>query len=244
MRNQKKKGRRTILPICGVYKIENLINGKIYIGKSINVGRRWYEHKTELNENRHINKHLQSAWNKYGEESFRFVLLEENLTESQALEREEYYIKYYETTNGLYGYNLTDGGQSGVLSKESCEKISRQKMGKYNSLTENDIKRIKVFAYCYMDAREIADIFNVNLKTIRNIIYGETYSYIAEELNPYIKNFEHRFVKERNDKIIALYKSGMRIYQIRDTLKLSQSIVEKCVYAYRDNILNKGLEVV
>ena len=117
-------------------------------------------------------------------------------------------------------------------------------MGKYNSLTENDIKRIKVFAYCYMDAREIADIFNVNLKTIRNIIYGETYSYIAEELNPYIKNLEHRFVKERNDKIIALYKSGMRIYQIRDTLKLSQSIVEKCVYAYRDNILNKELEVV
>lgn len=238
------KGRRTILPVCGVYKIENLINGKIYIGKSINVGRRWYEHKKELNEGNHINKHLQSSWNKYGEDCFRFELLEDGLTETQALEREEYYIRYYETTNTLFGYNMTDGGQSGVLSKESREKLSRQRIGKYNSLTENDIRKIKMLAYCYMDAKEIADIFNVNLKTIRNILYGETYSYILEELNPYIKNIQHRMVKERNEKIIDLYLSGLRIYEIRDKLKLSQSIVEKCVYKYRDEILSKELEVV
>lgn len=242
--SRKKNGRRTILPVCGVYKIENLINGKIYIGKSINVGRRWYEHKRELNEGNHINKHLQSSWNKYGEDCFRFELLEDGLTEFQALEREEYYIRYYETTNTLFGYNMTNGGQSGVLSKESREKLSRQRMGKYNSLTESDIRRIKMFAYCYMDAKEIADIFNVNLKTIRNILYGETYSYILEELNLYLKNIQHRIVKERNEKIIDLYLSGLRIYEIRDKLKLSQSIVEKCVYAYRDNILNKELEVV
>ena len=52
--------------MCGVYKIVNTVNGKIYIGSSKNIDRRWNEHIRVLELNAHNNQHLQNAWNKYG----------------------------------------------------------------------------------------------------------------------------------------------------------------------------------
>lgn len=60
----------------GIYKITCTANGKIYIGSSNNLRRRWTEHRTALNRNNHVNKHLQRAWNKYGGQSFQFEVLE------------------------------------------------------------------------------------------------------------------------------------------------------------------------
>lgn len=59
----------------GIYKITNVVNNKCYIGSAVNFNRRWYLHKTELRKNKHHSKHLQHAWNKYGEESFKFEVL-------------------------------------------------------------------------------------------------------------------------------------------------------------------------
>ena len=105
-------GRRRILPICGVYKIENLIDGKVYIGKSKNIGIRWSQHKKELNNGIHINTHLQNAWNKYGSNCFRFEIIYVTKNEDDALKMEEYYIEKYESNKSKTGYNLTTGGQS------------------------------------------------------------------------------------------------------------------------------------
>ena len=58
----------------GIYKITNLINNKFYIGSSSDLKKRLYEHRRELNLGVHANKHLQSAWNKYGEENFKFEI--------------------------------------------------------------------------------------------------------------------------------------------------------------------------
>ena len=63
--------------ICGIYCIENKINRKKYIGQSVDIYDRWYQHKYELSNNRHHNNHLQNAWNKYGCENFDFYILEE-----------------------------------------------------------------------------------------------------------------------------------------------------------------------
>lgn len=49
----------------GVYKITNTINGNFYIGSSIRIRERWYEHKYLLNKGTHHSKHLQNSWNKY-----------------------------------------------------------------------------------------------------------------------------------------------------------------------------------
>ena len=45
--------------MIGIYKIENKVNGKVYIGQSIDINTRWYNHRKELNGNRHHNEHLQ-----------------------------------------------------------------------------------------------------------------------------------------------------------------------------------------
>ena len=96
--------------MIGIYKIENKVNGKVYIGQSIDIDTRWYNHRNELNGNRHCNEHLQNAWNKYGEHSFEFIIIEE-CTLDNIDEREIYWIDYYNSMDTGYGYNMTAGGQ-------------------------------------------------------------------------------------------------------------------------------------
>lgn len=90
--------------IQGIYKITNLKNNKIYIGSSNNLKQRLRQHKSFLKLNEHCNKHLQSSYNKYGIENFKFEILE--LVEEKNLEdKEEYYINLFDSTNNKKGYN-------------------------------------------------------------------------------------------------------------------------------------------
>lgn len=59
----------------GIYKIKCLPSGAFYIGSAYNFRVRWREHTRLLNHNRHVNKKLQAAWNKYGADSFAFTVL-------------------------------------------------------------------------------------------------------------------------------------------------------------------------
>ena len=88
----------------GIYEIFNKKNNKRYIGQSIHIRIRLLRHKNYLNKNEHINKHLQAAWNKYGEEYFEFNVLEYcNIEELDS--KEDFYIKKYKSNNPKYGYN-------------------------------------------------------------------------------------------------------------------------------------------
>lgn len=57
--------------------IKNILNGKCYIGSSSSLKRRLHTHISHLCHDRHSNKHLQSAFNKYGQQSFVFCILEQ-----------------------------------------------------------------------------------------------------------------------------------------------------------------------
>ena len=59
----------------GIYKIENTIDGKCYVGSAINIKSRWQCHVSMLSHDKHNNKHLQRAWNKYGSENFTFSII-------------------------------------------------------------------------------------------------------------------------------------------------------------------------
>lgn len=62
-----------------IYKIINLVNDKFYVGSTINQKTRFRQHRKLLRGGRHHCKHLQAAWNKYGETKFSFVVVEEVL---------------------------------------------------------------------------------------------------------------------------------------------------------------------
>ena len=63
------------MKISGIYKIQNVIDGKSYIGQSIDVKHREWSHFSWLLNNKHPNIHLQRAYNKYGKENFIFNVL-------------------------------------------------------------------------------------------------------------------------------------------------------------------------
>lgn len=110
--------------VCGIYCIENLINGKKYIGQSVDIAARWRTHKSELKRNIHGNDYLQKTWNKYGEDNFKFYILEECKIDIID-DRERYYIILYNTTSRDCGYNLESGGHiNKTLSSSTRRKIS------------------------------------------------------------------------------------------------------------------------
>lgn len=109
----------------GIYGIRNTKNGKWYIGQSIDIPLRKTVHFSYLRNNRHCNTHLQLSFNKHGESSFVFLILEE-VAENMMDVREQILIQYYESTNPDYGYNIESGGHA--IKHHSSE--TRSKMGR------------------------------------------------------------------------------------------------------------------
>jgi group I intron endonuclease len=100
--------------MIGIYKIENKVNGKVYVGQSVNIESRWKAHKSELRRDTHYNTHLQKSWNKYGEDNFEFSVIEECL-EQELDDKEIYWIDYYHCCEAEYGYNSQIGGTGDIL---------------------------------------------------------------------------------------------------------------------------------
>ena len=120
----------------GIYKITNKINGRYYIGSSINIKNRWNEHKRTLKQNKHDNDFLQKSWNKHGEESFLFEIIEYVLDLNKLLEREQSYLDLI-TYDKKMSYNLckTAGNMLGFKhSDETKKKMSNSRIGNKNSL--------------------------------------------------------------------------------------------------------------
>lgn len=115
--------------IFGIYAIVNIANDKIYIGSALDFKDRWRLHKLALNKNKHHNRHLQSAWNRYGEQNFLFVVIEYT---DWLLEREQYWIDKLNSINSEVGYNICKAGRNraGVkVSDETRLKLSISHLG-------------------------------------------------------------------------------------------------------------------
>tara|TARA_R110000822_G_scaffold29595_1_gene86853 strand:- start:42 stop:776 length:735 start_codon:yes stop_codon:yes gene_type:complete len=99
----------------GIYKIFNIKNNKFYIGSAVDFTKRKRMHVWKLRKGTHANKHLQSAWNKYGEESFIFVLVQHVAETVNLLEEENQWLKKSFGTPNCY--NIAESATAFGLGK-------------------------------------------------------------------------------------------------------------------------------
>jgi group I intron endonuclease len=114
-----------------VYIIKNLTNGKCYIGQSKqkDVNTRWNSHKsTSKTKKKNGSSALNAAFRKHGLANFTFNIICVCFDEDR-LEYEKFYIKHFKTVSPK-GYNLTDGGESPIMSKETIAKMIQANIGR------------------------------------------------------------------------------------------------------------------
>ncbi|MFA5135477.1 MAG: GIY-YIG nuclease family protein [Patescibacteria group bacterium] len=130
--------------LSGVYKIQNTVNGKQYIGSSVNIRERWQDHERNLRAGTHANARLQHAWNKYGADAFIFSIIElVSPTKDALIAREQAWIDLHNTAHRDVGYNIspTAGSSLGTkFSAETCARMSKAQKGKV--LTEEHKRKI------------------------------------------------------------------------------------------------------
>lgn len=109
--------------ISGIYKITNIITGKIYVGSAVNLNKRFSQHKTKLKYNKHHSSKLQNSYNKHGVSSFEFETIEECVKE-KLVEREQHYIDLYDVFNK--GYNCSPIAGSPMMNKKHTQKTKNK----------------------------------------------------------------------------------------------------------------------
>lgn len=231
-----------------IYYIENINNGKVYIGStSRKVTIRKSEHFSKLSKNKHPNKHMQSSYNKYGKDSFVFGVIEEcnadtiHLVESHYIEITKSYIK-------SIGYNKSSNAEKpniGVkLTEEHKNKISNTLKGRISPMKgrknpkakealKHAMKAIKkkVINLCTMEVsdsvKDFCDKNNINATSFyqnvnKGYFKGIKFNYFLENTE-YIKvEFREEFYDKRGQhgsKNIQNIKTGTKYKSIAEAAR-------------------------
>lgn len=238
-----------------IYKITNLINNKVYIGqttktfnerysyKGKGIERVYAYHKQHKKVGNYYNEHLLFSIDKYGFDAFEVVeVFDTALSKNELDEKEKYWIDYYNSTDGDFGYNNKEGGEGNIVLDRTVEKIKEtRRRNNRNILNDSDVRKIKLALICLINRKQLAKMFGVTVGTIDRISQLKIYSEICSELNEQIKGLKNDLIKERNKEILKLFDNGSTISEISKTMNLSTSIVEKCVYKYRD-VVEQGIK--
>lgn len=246
---------------CGIYKITNTKNDKVYIGQSVNLDKRIYSHKYHLKTNTHYNKALQNSFNKYEGKSFAFEIIEE-CEISDLDEKECFWISFFNSTERMCGFNFEGGGNANKsVHQDTIEKIRKtlkvQRIGKGNpmygrklpaerkeqmrmvnrgrsgKLMECDVREIKMALYLGISQSELAKLFNVKVDTINKIAYGNNWGWCLEYLNNDIVSMYKQKEQERNIRIKELFDDGMTTTEIIKLMHCDQRTITKAVGASR-----------
>lgn len=197
-----------------IYSYINKINGHRYIGKTNNIERRKREHKSQAFNSK--SEYYKALWpskiREYGYDNFDFEILEVT-DEKNWVEREQYWISFYDTYHGV-GYNTTSGGDCGdfecLLTEKEAQEI--RNLLKTSSINQEDI----------------AAQFGVSSTLISNINQGQKYTDIKEHY-PLRKNYK-RGLEEYSELIILLKTTTKSFKEIAAELGIAESSVKKINY--------------
>ena len=194
--------------MTGIYCITNKINGKCYVGQSINIEQRWKAHRTRpfCTNNSQYNSIFYRAIRKYGLENFIFTVLEE-CSQDILNEREVFWIKKLDSYNN--GYNLTEGGDSARTNSK---------------LSEAEVKEIKdLLLNSTLTETEIAEMFNITQKNVSAINLGQTW-FSTDLIYPLKSNRDNTQKYKCIDCGAPITSSGVRCIRCS---QLAQRIVSR-----------------
>lgn len=189
-----------------IYKITNKINGKSYIGQTIqDVKERFYQHCATKCNQAVLNMVIHKAINKYGKSNFTIEVIEE--VESTNLnDRERYWIRYYDSYNN--GYNSTEGGQDRIKLFKNLD-------------TESIVREYK----SGKSLREIGRLFNVDKQTIKDLL-------VRNNINLRTTRTYKLSQKDRED-IIKDLSLGLSRKEIISKWHISKSYLSQLINGYR-----------
>jgi group I intron endonuclease len=193
----------------GIYKITCIPNGKIYIGSSIDVHRRWKLHKTHLNTGKHNNKYLLRAFQKYGKESFMWEVIEE-CSQDVLWEREQYYLDMFQPFDEK-GYNSARVVKAPMTGKKHTLE-DRQRM--------SAIQKARNHKHSDEHKQYLSTLFKGRKRSLESIAQGTAKlkgQLKSEEHKAKVKEFQSspemvKIKKERMERVWAERRLGKDCY--------------------------------
>ena len=131
--------------VSGIYRITNLINGKIYIGQSKDIWRRYKDHFAHK-YSKDDKSYIHNAISHYGRENFSFEIIKETYDLNYW---ESFLIQMHHSYDSNYGYNLTTGGNFGTRRTDDftyTDEIKSKMSKKAKRRWEDPISRAEVLA--------------------------------------------------------------------------------------------------
>lgn len=124
-----------------IYKITNKINGKVYIGQTIqSLKSRKRDHRNKVD--RLSNLYLYRAFKKYGFAAFEWQEIDQAISKTELDEKEKFYIERFQAVDREYGYNMTCGGEGGKQTEEVRRRIGASNRGRVKS--EEERKKLSI----------------------------------------------------------------------------------------------------
>ena len=188
-----------------IYKITNKINGKSYIGQTIqSVKERFYQHCATKCSQAILNMVIHKAITKYGKSNFTIEVIEE--VESANLnDRERYWIRYYDSYNN--GYNSTEGGQDGIKLFKNLD-------------TESIVREYK----SGKSLREIGRLFNVDKQTIKDLLVRNNINLRTTRT--------YKFSQKDREDILKDLSLGLSRKEIISKWHISKSYLSQLINGY------------
>ena len=191
-----------IMDKCGIYKITNLINGKIYIGQSRCIYRRWVSHRRAAKDNSNQTL-LYKAMRKYGLENFLFEI-EEECSPDQLNDKEAYYMYHYNCFSPN-GYNIRIPVEDNI----------------YVHVPDYVHEIIFELMHSHMTMVEIGQKFSLSDGQIQRINKGESWR-LQEYTYPIRKSYNNW----DQSQVLTLLQKGYKVKEIADSLNTTKGAIQ------------------
>lgn len=189
-----------------IYKITNTINGKSYIGQTIqNVKERFYQYCATKCSKAVSNMAIHRAIKKYGKSNFTVEVIEE-IDSANLNDRERYWIKYYNSYNN--GYNSTKGGQDGCKPFKDLD-------------VESIIKEYNTGK----SLRTLGTIFKVDKQTIKDLLIRHNVELRTTRT--------YKLSQKDRDKVLEDFASGLSRKEIMIKWNINKSYLSQLINGYR-----------